>query len=71
MLFNFFERPTTSLLLFADNDNETSTYKRELSQKMLISARQKDETSKLMVHTIERRNEMNVNIFEVPVIDEK
>lgn len=42
-----------------------------LSQKMLISARQKDETSKLMVHTIERRNEMNVNIFEVPVIDEK
>ena len=49
---------------------ETSSYKCELYQKMLISARKKDETSKLMVHTIATLNEMNVHIFEVQVIDE-
>ena len=49
-LFDLIQR-TTSLLLFANNDFETSTYKRELCQNMLISARKKDETSKLMVHT--------------------
>ena len=54
----------------ADNDFETTTYKRELYQKMLNSARKKDETSKLMVRTIARTNEMNVYIFEMQVIDE-
>ena len=44
--------------------------KRELCQKMLISARKKDETSKLMVRTKARTNEMTVYIFEVQVIDE-
>ena len=34
-------QPATSLLLFADNDFETSTYKRELYQKILISAKRK------------------------------
>ena len=38
---------------------------------MLISARKKDETSKLIVHTIARTNELNVYIFEVQVIDER
>jgi len=53
-----------------DNDFETTTYKRELCQKMLISARKIDETSKLMVRTLARTNEMNVYIFEMQVIDE-
>ena len=65
MLINFFLKtalfdsikPPTSLLLFADNDFE----------KMLIPARKKDETSKLMAHTIARTNEMNPYIFEVQV----
>ena len=38
---------------------------------MLFSVGKKDETSKLMVHTIARTNEMNVYIFEVQVIDER
>ena len=43
---------------------------RELFQKMLISARKKDETLKLMVRTIVRTNEMNVYIFEMQAIGE-
>lgn len=37
---------------------------------MLISARKKDEMSKLMAHTIAITNEMNVYMFEVQVINE-
>ena len=80
MLINFFGKTAfkfdliqaaASLLLFADNDFETSTYKRELWQKMLISERKKDETSKLTVHIVARTNEMNEYIYEVQVIDER
>ena len=49
------------MLLFADND----------FGKILISARKKEETLKLMAHTIARTNRMNVYIFEVLVIDER
>ena len=69
MLINFFWKtalfdwikPATSLLLFVDNDFE----------KILTSARKKEETLKLMVHTIARTNKMNAYIFEVQVIDER
>ena len=49
------------MLLFAANDFE----------KILISARKKEETLKLMAHTIARTNKMNAYIFEVQVIDER
>ena len=64
--------PHCCYLPITDNDFEATIYRRELCQKMLNSARKKEETSKLMVRTNERTNEINVYIyiFEVQVIDE-
>lgn len=56
-------QPVTSLLLFDDNDFETSTYKCKLCQKMMISARKKDEMSKRWNGTHHRKNEWNECIF--------
>ena len=54
---------SSSWLRKLPNDFKSNTYKRELCHNMLISAakKKKAETSKLMVHTIARTNEINAS----------
>ena len=77
MLINFFGKsvlfdlikPATSFLLFADND--FVDHLKANSAKRCWFQEGKDETSKLIIHTITRTNEMNVYVCKVQVIDER